>query len=200
MKKRYFPIAAMGALALLVSGTALAAPSARNAHAEDSSTRASASPSESEGHGKGKLVEAKVKVCKVKEGLITRRSSHLEDRAATIETKFADIATKVDTYYTTKLVPAGKTLSTYDALKADIATKKAAVDAAVSAAKADLTSFSCTGDDPKGAMTSFRTDMQAVNQALKDYRGAIKNFTQALHQLVGDTASPSASETPEASE
>ena len=40
--------------------------------------------------------------------------------AATGMAKFADIATKIDSYHTTKLVPAGKTVATYSTLKSDI--------------------------------------------------------------------------------
>jgi hypothetical protein len=149
---------------------------------------------------KGKLEEAKVKVCEVKEKEITTRATQMTTRATTIETKFSTIASRVNVYYKTKLLPEGKTVSTYEALQTDITTKKVAVDTALKAAKADLASFSCTGSDPKGAMTTFRTDMQKVNSALKSYRDAIKNFTKALHQVVGDAAESSASPTPELNE
>ena len=80
----------------------------------------------------------------------------------------------------------GKTVSNYDALLADIQTKKSAVSTALQKGKDDFKSFSCTGDNPKGALTQFREDMQLVKQGLKDYRTSIKNLIVAVHSVVGD--------------
>jgi len=107
------------------------------------------------------------------------------------ETKFDGVATRVENRYTQKLLPKGKTLSNYDALVADIVAKKAAVDAALSVAKNDVASFSCTASDPKAQLTQHRKDMQTVKAALKDFRKSVRNLVVAVRTLAGEeTKSP----------
>lgn len=84
-----------------------------------------------------------------------------------------------------KVVPSGKTIANYDSLVADIQAKKSAVQTALSIAQNDANSFSCTGDDPKGQLTQFRKDMQAVKKALKEYRTSIKNLIVAVRSVTG---------------
>ena len=210
MKRHHASIGTAGIVTMLLAGVAVAAPG-RPVRASDDLTSpspevsatptASASPEANRGK---RLEEAKLRVCKAHEAAIKKRSDQMAERAVKMENKFADIASKVETYYTAKLVPAGKTVANYDALKTDIATKKAVVDTAVAAAKTDVSSFSCDANAPKEAMGTFRKDMQSVDKALKAYRTSIKNLTKALHKAAGDgegTASPSPkpSESPEAS-
>jgi hypothetical protein len=201
MKHSQIGIGAIALLSLIGTGVALAASDSHEVtrtHIE-ATPSAETSPHEDSGSGKGRIADGKLKSCKDHEAAITKRSTQMTARAATMESNFADIAAKVDTYYTTKLVPNGKTVSNYAALKSNIETKKLAVDSALTASKADISSFSCTGDNPEAALTSFRTDMTTVNKALKDYRTAIKDFTRALHQAAGDSTS-SATSSPKARE
>jgi hypothetical protein len=201
MKHSQIGIGAIALLSLIGTGVALAASDSHEparTHVEETPS-AETSPREDSGSGKGRITENKLKSCQAHEAAIIKRSTQMTARATSMESNFADIATKVDSYYTTKLVPSGKTLSNYTALKSTIDTKKLAVDSALTASKADITSFSCTGDNPEASLTSFRTDMTTVNKALKDYRSAIKDFTKALHQSVGDSTS-SATSSPKAKE
>jgi hypothetical protein len=138
-----------------------------------------------------KLTEAKLKVCQNKEGAIQKRNNALTKMANTMLTKFDSIATRVETYYTGTVVPSGKTVSNYSALVADIAAKKSAVQKDLDKASIDDTAFNCTSDDPKGQLTQFRTDMQAVKQGLKDYRTSIKNLIVAIRSVTGTTESTS---------
>ncbi len=140
-----------------------------------------------------KLDERKLKVCQTHEKNITKRFESLTNLVTNQEEKFASIAARVENYYLTKSVPAGKTVSNYDALVADIAAKKTAVDNALATAKANASNFSCTGDDPKGLLTAFRKDMQAVKSALHDYRKSVRNLIVAVK---GEKASPTPSPTP----
>jgi hypothetical protein len=114
--------------------------------------------------------------------------------------RFDDIAARVENFYTSKLVPKGKTLGNYDALVADIQSKKTAVNAALTKAQSDINGFSCTADDPKGLLRQYRLDMQAVKGALQDYRKSIKNLIVAVRGLVGasETATPTMSPGPTA--
>lgn len=127
-----------------------------------------------------RLQDAKLKACQAREAGITNRSVHLGQLVTTMEVKFDTIATRVEEYYTTKVVPGGKTVANYDSLVADTQTKKATVQVAVTKAQADVAGFSCTGENPKGQMMTFRVDMQGVKQALKDYRTSIKDLIVAV--------------------
>lgn len=134
-----------------------------------------------------KLTEAKLKVCQNKEAAMQKRNDQLTKTAESMLTKFDSIATRVENYYTDKVVPNGKIVSDYDALVADIATKKSAVQTNLDKASADAAAFNCTSNDPKGQLTQFRTDMQAVKQGLKDYRTSIKNLIVAVRSVTGTT-------------
>ena len=96
---------------------------------------------------------------------------------------FDKIATRVKDHYTNTVVPSGKTVSNYSSLVADIAAKKAAVSAALTAAQTGVDSFSCDGDNPKGVLSDFHTDMRSVKSALKDYRAAINKLIVAVRTV-----------------
>ncbi len=97
-----------------------------------------------------------------------------------MQEKFDAIAKRVEDYYISKVVPSGKTVTNYDSLVSEIQNKKQATQTALGKAQTDANSFSCSGNDPKGQLTQFRTDMQTVKSALKDYRTAIKNLIVAV--------------------
>lgn len=108
-----------------------------------------------------------------------------------MEDKFDAIAQRVEDYYTNTVVPSGKTVANYANLVSDIQAEKAAVQAPVTQAQNNANSFSCTSNDPKETLTQFRKDMQAVQQALKDYRTSIKNLIVAVHSVTGTENSSS---------
>ena len=134
-----------------------------------------------------RLTEVKLKACQARESTITKRMTRLAELVTTMEGKFDAIASRVEEYYTSKVVPSGKTVANYDTLVADIQTKKTAVQAALTTAQPNSTGFSCTGDDPKGLLTQFRTDMQTVQKALQAYRISIKNLIVAVRSVTGTT-------------
>lgn len=139
-----------------------------------------------------KLDERKLKVCQVKEKVLGNRLSSLTKMTTNMLEKFDKISTRTKEFYENKVVSAGGSVSNYDALVADIDSKKVAVDTALTTAKATSEGFSCDADDPKGALTQFRTDMQAVKSALKDYRTSIKNLIVAVKSAAKtDKPSPS---------
>lgn len=138
-----------------------------------------------------------LKVCQTHERNIKNRLNSLTRLVTNQETKFDAIATRVENHYTTKLVPKGKTLNSYDALVADIVAKKTAVDTALTTAKTDAANFSCTADDPKAPLTQFRKDMQAVKSALKDFRKSVRNLIVAVRSVnEGKTPTAAPSTTP----
>ncbi len=127
-----------------------------------------------------RLTEAKLRVCQAKEKAIKKRTQQLIKLATTMQEKFDAIAGRVEEYYTSKVVPSGKTVANYDSLVADIQTKKGAVQTALTTAQSNAGSFACDGNDPKGQLLQFREDMRAVKSALKDYRTSIKNLIVAV--------------------
>lgn len=131
------------------------------------------------------------RVCQARENVIKTRMTRLTNLAVNMETKFDSIAARVENYYTSKVVPGGKTITNYDALVANIQTQKTAVQTALTKAQDDVNSFNCTSGNPKGQLTQFREDMQAVKSALKDYRTSIKNLIVAVHSVTGDQNSES---------
>lgn len=134
-----------------------------------------------------RLQGAKLRACQAREDGIKNRSTHLVDLVKNIEDKFDSIAKKVEDYYTNKVVPSGKTITNYDTLVSDIIIKKTAVDASLTKAQNSLSALSCTSDNPKDTIMKFKDDMQAVKQALKDYRTSIKNLIVAIHSVIGTT-------------
>lgn len=134
-----------------------------------------------------RLIEAKLRACQAKEKAIKKRTEQLVKLATTMQEKFDAIAGRVEEYYTSKVVPSGKTVTNYDSLVADIQTKKGAVQTALSQAQTNVASFSCTSDDPKGQLAQFKDDMRAVKSALKNYRTSIKNLIVAIRSVTGTT-------------
>ena len=136
---------------------------------------------------KTRLTEAKLRACQAREDAIKKRASYLTQLATNMESNFDKHTQRVEEYYTSKVVPSGKTVANYDSLVADIQTKKTAVQAALTTAQNDANNFSCAGNDPKAQLTQFRKDMQAVKKALKDYRTSIKNLIVAVRSVTGAT-------------
>ena len=135
------------------------------------------------GFARQKLDAKKLKVCQTKEKVIKNRLDSLTRLVTNQEAKFDRIATRVENFYTTKVLPTGKTVSNYDALVADIDAKKATVDSALASAKTNADSFSCDSDDPKGALTQVRRDIQAVKSALHDFRKSVRNLIVAVRAV-----------------
>lgn len=129
--------------------------------------------------------------CQARESTIKNRMAHLTALATNMMNKFDRHAARVESYYTTKVVPAGKTVSNYDSLVSDINLKKTAVQVILTKAQNDVQSFNCINGDPKVQMSQFRQDMQAVKRALKDYRTSIKNLIVAVHSAFSGEASES---------
>ncbi len=141
-----------------------------------------------------RLEEKRLKFCQVHEKEIEERHNSLDNLSSRMLSVFDEIAKRVEDFYTNKLVPSGKSLPSYNALVADIASKRAAVQTALNNTQNDISGFSCTADNPKAQITQYRLDMQVVKKALQDYRTSIKNLIVAIRTLVG--GSPETSGTP----
>ena len=115
-----------------------------------------------------RLEGAKLRACQARENAIKTRSERLTKLATTMQEKFDAIAKRVEDYYTSKLVPDGMTVPDYDALVADVQTKKTAVQTALTNAQNGVSGFNCTDNDPKTMLMQFNEDMKAVKSALQE--------------------------------
>lgn len=137
-----------------------------------------------------------LKSCLARESAVTNRFDKLTQLATNMEEKFDAIATRVEEYYTSKVLPTNKTVTNYDALVADIAASKQTIKTGLVLAKADVTGFSCTGEDPKGQIAKYNDDMKVVIQELKDFRTSINKLIVAVHSVTGETESNKPSVSP----
>lgn len=133
-----------------------------------------------------RLQDAKLKSCQSRQEAVRERSTRLAELAQNMESKFDAIATRVEEYYSSKVVPSGKTVAGYDGLVLSIQDKKAAVNQNLIKAQEASSGFSCSLDDPKALLTEFRQDMQVVKKSLKEYRTSIKNLIVAVRSSVGE--------------
>jgi hypothetical protein len=131
-----------------------------------------------------RLTAVKLRVCENRQKTITNIMSRIADRGQKQLDLFTTIATRTETFYLGK----GKTLSNYDALVTAANDKKAAAQTTVDTIKADSTTFSCDGTDPKGAVSSFKTALKSEIQALKDYKTAVKDLIVGVKSVQSTTA------------
>lgn len=155
----------------VVGGIAVAAPNARVVEAQTAvQTR---------------LADAKLKACQNREKAINNIMARIADRGSKQLDVFNKIAQRTETFYTTK----GKTLSNYDALVADVNTKRVAAQTAVDAVKVNSVTFKCDSTDPKGAAQLFKDGIKARTVALKNYKTAVKNLIVSVKSVQGTTTS-----------
>ncbi len=179
------------ASAFLLSGTALAARPdgvgmGKPLQISQRPSTDSGSPSGTRKEAaKARLQDVKLKVCEKREAGIQKRSEQTAKMALNMKEKFSTISARVQEYYTTKVLPAGKTAPGYDDLVSDIASKESSVGASLTKAQADISGFSCDGEDPKGQMKAFQTDLRTVKESLKAYRTSVRNLTVAVRSLNG---------------
>lgn len=141
-----------------------------------------------------RLNDNKLRSCESREEAIKNRGESLTRMAANMLGKFDAIVSRVKDFYQNKVIPTGKTVPNYDSLLADIASKKAAVEAALSAVP-DTDSFDCNSDDPKTHASDFREKMKDVKEALHEYRTSVKNLIAAIHRVL-EVGSPLPTATP----
>lgn len=180
-------------LFIFITGTVLAVGKPSNVGGQSPPAQAE----EAKEKAKNKLTEAKLRACQNKETSIRKRIDRLTQLTTKIETNFDKHAQMVEEYYTSTVLPSGKTVANYDELIADIQTRKEAVQTALLETQGSVGGFDCEGDDPKGQLKQFRTDIQAVKKALKDYRFSIKNLIVGVRSVTGsinkdNNASPEA--------
>lgn len=138
-----------------------------------------------------RLADAKLKVCQNREKVVTNIMARIADRGQKQLDLFTTIATRTETFYTTK----GKTLSNYDALVADVNAQHTSAQTAVDTIKATSVTFKCDGTDPKGMVSSFKDSLKLEISALQDYRTAVKNLIVGVKSVQSTTTSTTSTTT-----
>lgn len=131
-----------------------------------------------------KLADAKLKACQNREKAINNIMSRISDRGQKQITLFGTIASETETFYTNK----GKALSNYDSLLADLSAKKDAAQTAVDAVKTGSSTFTCGGDNPKGAVSGFVVSLKSEITALNNYKTSVKNLIVGVKSVQSTTA------------
>ncbi len=179
MKAVRFLVAAI-LLALVGSSPALALPAQASVHAQVSSSQGSSHSTAAQANAQTHLAAAQLQACQNRENVIKTIMSRIDTRAQNQIALFGTIATRVEALY----VKQGKTFSNYDQLVA-------AVNAAQAQANSDFkslstnTSFNCTGNDPKGMVSSFQGYLKLEITDLQSYRTAVKNLIVGVAQAQG---------------
>jgi hypothetical protein len=158
-------------------------------HTNTSTSQDRVTEKKDESHAK--LADAKLKVCQTREKNITTIMADLSDRG----TKRIDVITKIAERTEAFYVKSGKTLANYDALVANVNAKHVAATAAVAAVKDTSVTFKCDGTDPKGAAGSFKSSLKTEDQALKEYKTAVKDLIAGVKSIQGTTTSEHTSTT-----
>lgn len=133
--------------------------------------------------GQARLEAAKLKACEKREKAIQNIMARMSDRGTKQLDVFNKISDRVQAFYTEK----GKTLSNYDALVADVSAKQEAAQTAVGNLNGGSGEFECDGDNPKAVVESLKEDLHTMNEALKEYRTAIKNLIVGVKSVQSTT-------------
>lgn len=134
---------------------------------------------------KTRLQDAKLRACEKRQSVIANTMKRISDRGQKQIDLFSGIAERTQAFYDKK----GKTLANYDALVADVATKKAAAEEAVAMVASQGADFKCDGTDPKGAVSGFKEHHTHVIVALKEYKTSVKNLIVGVKSVQGTTSS-----------
>lgn len=142
-----------------------------------------------------KLEETKLRICEKRQTVITGVMSRMNSRGQKQLDLITAVSTKVQAFKNSKNI----TVENYDTLLAAVESSKTTAQAAVDAVKNTQVEFKCDGSDPKGVASSFKETVKAQNEALKDYRDAVKDLIKAVRQANGTkrtSTEPSPSPTP----
>ncbi len=152
------------------------------------SPRPSGSPEHS-----GRLDDSHRHFCQMHHDEALGIMGRLNNRGAGFLTLFNNIATRTEAFYVAK----GNTLTGYADLVAAVDAAKAKATADLATLKAHAT-LDCSSSDPKGSVSTFKTDAQQFIADIKAYRTALKALIAGVRS-VNPAPSPSPSASPDGS-
>lgn len=124
-----------------------------------------------------------VKSCQARESAIVQRMDQLVKLVTNMENVFDKIATRVESYYNNTVVPSGKSVPNYTTLVNDIQINRNLVQTSLDKTRSDFSSFGCTSENARNLLIQFRTDMQNVKDALKNFRTSVNKLIVAVHTV-----------------
>lgn len=124
--------------------------------------------------------DTRQKICQSRQNIITNRTQSIIGLANTMLINFDLHTQRVQNYYSQKLVPQGKFVPNYGDLVTQIQTHKSQVRSALSKAQAESANFTCSQPNPQKSLNSFKSQMQEVKTALKNYRNSVRNLIVAV--------------------
>lgn len=131
-----------------------------------------------------RLEEARQRICERRETAINRIMDRMALRSQRILNVFTKITERVEAFYTRR----GLTVGNYDALVAEVMAKKIAAETQVTALQ-NNEPFVCADDNPRGIGQAFKEDLKTTNDALKEYKTAVKNLIVGVKSAQGQISS-----------
>lgn len=125
------------------------------------------------------LSDARMKLCLHRKDKINAILSRFAQRGQSRLEVFNKISDRVEAFYVKK----GRSAQNYDQLVAVLNTKKASAEIAVQTLKSASGTFSCSAENPKATVTSFKQSAKTMRQALKDYKTDLKNLIVAVKSV-----------------
>ncbi|MCL4384227.1 hypothetical protein M1116_02145 [Patescibacteria group bacterium] len=166
---------------------------------DDNEKDGESNPSQNLGRRPTGKVSGQLRSCEARLDAVKTRSENLTNFTDRVIKTFDAITTRVEGYYTQKVVPSGTPVANYSQLVNDITVKKAAAQAALTKAQATTLDFDCNTGAIKTALQNFNQQMKAVKLALSDYRTSVKNLIVAIRSRQGaadeETGRPTAKPT-----
>lgn len=114
--------------------------------------------------------------CQKRQASIEKTSTNMAARGADHVAVLTKIYDRVKAFYDRKNL----SVDAYDALTAEVESKKAAATLAVETITTTQGSFTCDDSNPKQAVEDFKSNIKLRNAAIKEYQTAIKNLIVAV--------------------
>lgn len=118
-----------------------------------------------------------------------REASLIESTSRLIQ-RLSSLTDSVHSYYVNNLVPDGKTISTYNDMLANVSTKKASAEAALTTLKTNVNAFTCQTGDINTQIATYRSDMQKLVTSVREYTAAVKILVAAVRPIISVSIVP----------
>lgn len=132
-----------------------------------------------------RLDAKKLELCSKKQDKITSSMQRVSAQGLNQIDVFKQIADRTMAFYKSR----GRTVTNYDQLVADVNAKYKAAKTAVDSIST-ISTFDCSGDNPKEALSIFRDNHKQKTAALKEYKTSIKNLIVAVKSAQADQTPP----------
>jgi len=133
--------------------------------------------------GTSNMVQNRVKACQSMEAAVKTRSQNMNQFSFKVMETLGTMTNRATDFYQKNVSTQTQTaaqIQTYKNLAAQVQTKKMAAVAANTKAQNSLLEFNCNSDNPGQTLKNYTENMQKVKSALQEYKGAVRNLTDAV--------------------